>query len=179
MKTQLLAVAIAAAAGACEPTWFAVEVQATEVCVVEMPVVFPPAALATEMETSITRDDLGLDIHEALDLDIAVSSAAMAPAAGADLDFADQIDIRIASLNDPELPLVPLVELSASDLAPEGGLYGEPEDRVDVTAYIQASDVVFELELAGGLPELPVAATLDLCLDITASYSETAGDSGP
>jgi hypothetical protein len=137
-----------------------------------MSVIFPPRELSSEMETSIAEDDLGVELSEALEIDIEVSSVAMAPSDGADLGFAEQIGIEIASMDDPALPRVTLVELRAGLEAPEGGLYGEPEGRVDVTAYIQASNLIFNFELQGELPEVPVAATMDLCLDITASYSE-------
>lgn len=165
-------IAVAVLLSACEPTWFAVEVKASEVCIVDMSVIFPPRELSSEMETSIAEDDLGVELSEALEIDIEVSSVAMAPSDGADLGFAEQIGIEIASMDDPALPRVTLVELRAGLEAPEGGLYGEPEGRVDVTAYIQASNLIFNFELQGELPEVPVAATMDLCLDITASYSE-------
>ena len=176
LTTPLVATAAALFASGCEPTWFAVEIEATEVCVVDMPVVFPPAELTTSMQTSISQDDLGVNLSEAIDLEIEVASVAMAPAAQSDLRFAGEVNIRMASAEDATLPVVSLVKLSESELAPAGGLYGEPESRIDVTAYIQASDVVFEFELAGGLPKNAVPARMDLCVDITAGYSESVGE---
>jgi hypothetical protein len=161
--------------GACEPTWFSVKIEASEVCVVDMSVVFPPRDLATEMQATLSEDDLGINLSEAIDLDITVSSVVMTPTDGADLSFAEEVGIEIGSMDDPALPLVSLVQLRSGAEAPAGGLYGEPDTLVDVTAYIEASDVVFNFELTGELPELPVQAGMDLCLDVVAGYSETFG----
>ena len=171
-----IAIAIGLLTSACEPTWFALKVEASEVCVVDMQVVFPPRELATEMETSISEDDLGVNLSDALEIDIAVASVAMIPDVGGDLSFADQIGIKIGSMEDPTLPLMSLVELRGGGDAPAGGLYGEPDAHVDVSAYIQASDVVFNFNLEGQLPELPVAATMDLCLDVVAGYEKGGGE---
>lgn len=162
---------------ACEPTWFSVKLEASEVCVVDMSVVFPPREVATEMQAMLTEDDLGVNLSDALELDISVANVAMAPnAAGADLGFAEEVGIQIGGMDDPALPLISLVSLRGGVEAPSGGLYGEPITPVDITAYIQASNVVFNFELAGELPEQPVAANMDLCLDVVAGYSETYGE---
>jgi hypothetical protein len=169
----LLAIAFASAlAAGCEPSFFAVHVEATEVCLVELGVAFPGLGPDAVLETSIVEDELGLPLVDGVELDIELSSVTLAPAgAMQDLTFIDRLSIELdGGDEESELPPLPLVELGPDHRVPGGALYGEPPGGVDVTAYVEAGELFLGFELAGDLPSEPWQATMDLCLDIEAAY---------
>jgi len=176
-RTILPLVFLASTASACEMSYFAADIQASEVCVTNMAVAFPgvPAAvgmgeLATSLETSVGKEDLGIQLSEDLDVDVAVLSVGLAPRLGVtDLAFVNELAV-IVSAEESGLPSTLVVQLGAGDRMGDGALYAEPDDAVDVSAHIRAGELVMDFELSGELPETEWEANIDLCMSAGAGY---------
>ena len=174
---SILVLSLGILLSACEMSYFAADVQASEVCVVDMTVSFPAVPpvvgmsdVTTQLETTIGEDDLGIQLSDELELDVGVLSVALAPLTGvADLAFVEEIAVTVGA-EESDIPSTLVVQLTASDRIGNGGLYSEPEEAVDVTAHIRAGELVMDFDLSGELPDQAWEANIDLCLAADAGY---------
>lgn len=177
MRLPILALALASVlAAGCEANWFSARVEASEVCLTDMPIAFPPGTEGASFETALSEADLGFTVSDSLELEVAIGSVALTPDAGiTDFDFLETIGVGIGA-PDESLPTVAIIELASADIRADGVLYAEPTEPVDVSAYIESGQVMFSFDIAGDLPEQFWAAKMELCLDVAATYAAGFGE---
>ena len=156
-------------------SYFAAEVEAQEVCIIDMGVAFPSRSeapdgdFASVFETRVGEEDLGVRLSEDLEVDVQILSVAVAPLTNVDdLSFIDRMSVSVGA-DGSVIPPTLVVDMTADHLS-GGALYGEPAEKVDVTAHIRAGELVMDFEIAGSLPETDWEANVDLCMSTRAKY---------
>lgn len=168
---------------ACDGTYLSAHVEAPDICATGMEVQFPPAIAAEaagKTEKSLSVDDLGLDGSALLEGEVLVeiTSVTLVATEGADdLAFVDLLRMRATPVDEdrhgkPDRDAPVVVAMDGGDLV-DGTLHVEPETPVDITEHLRAREVLFGVELAGDLPDLPWRGELDVCIRAETSYSRS------
>jgi hypothetical protein len=162
-------------ASGCDPSMFSAQVEAPEICVTGLAFSVPAAAGEAVADQPLSLADLGLELLGEVAgepaLEVEVLGVGLVPGAGVtNLQFLDALRVRAVATEDLALPPLDVVEMNRGDHMSNGAIYAEPEHRVDLARHLRAGGLALAIELEGELPQVAWGSTLELCVQVVASY---------
>lgn len=168
---RIIAIALLSLLGACDLPLFAVEAEASEVCLsgvrIEVPAV--PAA-GTELELDRIADGAPLTLPEGSRATARLRGVGVALTEGPD-DFAflDTLALELTGA-DPHTPLPAVSLVDTTELAALPVLYFEADGDTDLIEYLRQETLGFQVAVRGELPADPWAVEVDLCFQLEVAY---------
>lgn len=167
-----IAAAVLILLGACDLPLFAVEAEASEVCLsgvrIEVPAV--PAADGSELELDRIADGAPLTLPEGSRATARLLGVGVALTEGPD-DFAflDTLALELTGA-DPHTPLPAVSLVDTTELAALPVLYFEADGDTDLIEYLRQETLAFQVAVRGELPAEPWAVEVDLCFQLEVTY---------
>jgi hypothetical protein len=141
---------LALSTAACEPVLFSAEIEASEVCISGLEVYFPPSGELATTARPLSAEDLGAAIADQLDFEI------------------DVLEIGLRS-DEKDLSTIEHIGINLTPTDPAAALPNQP---VDITVYIESSEILFGFQVVDPTATAAWAGTMDLCVHTRGAFTQ-------